>query len=317
VELLVVITIIGILMSLLLPAVQAAREAARQAQCSNNLKQLGLAAHLHVDRVGSFPSGGWGNDWVGDPTRGFGHMQPGGWVYSLLPFLEQQGLHDVGLLSYGTSSYQTANLQQTQTPLVMFICPTRRRVALYPFTLVSRSYGNMISTPPPSKVCSKTDYVINVGTTGQDELGSGVSTLSQGDTTTNWYQPDSNWNGISYQHSEVRPADVVDGLSNTILIGEKELDVNHYTDGQTYCDDNCIMAGLDNDIYRGGGGSTPPIQDAPGVASQNQFGSAHANICLFVFCDGAVHKIGYGIDPTTFLNLLSRNDRQAVDGSKF
>ena len=94
VELLVVITIIGILVGLLMPAIQAARESARQTQCSNNLKQLGIGASLHVDKTGYFPSGGWGNDWGGDPTRGFGKKQPGGWIYNLFPFIEQQALHE-------------------------------------------------------------------------------------------------------------------------------------------------------------------------------------------------------------------------------
>ncbi len=97
VELLVVIAIIGILIALLLPAVQAAREAARRSQCRNNLKQIGLAAQNHVSvykvishrRLADRPG-------RGDPDAGYGANQPGGWLYSLLPFMEEQQIHDMG-----------------------------------------------------------------------------------------------------------------------------------------------------------------------------------------------------------------------------
>src|SRR5579862_9232698 len=94
VELLVVITIIGILISLLLPAVNSAREAARQTQCKNNLKQLGLAACSHETINKFFPSGGWGWNWVGDPNQGYGPLQPGNWIYNVFPYCDQQALHD-------------------------------------------------------------------------------------------------------------------------------------------------------------------------------------------------------------------------------
>ncbi len=96
VELLVVITIIGILIALLLPAVQAAREAARQTQCKNNLKQLALGCLTHESIIKRFPSDGWGYGWTGDADRGTDWRQPGGWIYNILPYVEQQPLHDMG-----------------------------------------------------------------------------------------------------------------------------------------------------------------------------------------------------------------------------
>ena len=96
VELLVVITIIGILIALLLPAVQAAREAARTAQCQNNVKQLALGCLNHESVTRRFPTGGWGGCWTGDPDRGTDWRQPGGWIYNILPYAEQQAIHDLG-----------------------------------------------------------------------------------------------------------------------------------------------------------------------------------------------------------------------------
>ena len=96
VELLVVIAIIGILIALLLPAVQAAREAARRTQCRNQLKQLALGCLLHESSHGHLPAGGWGYTWTGDPDMGFGPRQPGGWIYSTLPFVEAGAIWQIG-----------------------------------------------------------------------------------------------------------------------------------------------------------------------------------------------------------------------------
>ena len=135
VELLVVITIIAILIALLLPAVQAAREAARRTQCTNNLKQLALGMLQHEERQQFLPSGGWGHWWIGDPDRGFGKEQPGSWFYSILPYIEQAELHELGKdgdPNTWTDTQKTGSARCQQTPLSVINCPTRRPAIVYP-----------------------------------------------------------------------------------------------------------------------------------------------------------------------------------------
>ncbi len=129
VELLVVIAIIGILVALLLPAIQAAREAARRNSCKNNLKQLALGWLNHESSTGHFPSGGWGAFWLGDPDRGTGGDQPGGWLYNILPYMEQQALHDLpsdGNPDEVTLEQIAGALEMLANPIAVINCPSRR-----------------------------------------------------------------------------------------------------------------------------------------------------------------------------------------------
>ena len=128
VELLVVITIIGMLVGLLLPAVNMAREAGRRTTCMNNLHQLSEACLSTPQKLNFFPSGGWGSNWVGIPDSGVGVNQPGGWIYQLLPYMEEDDLHDLG--KGGTNP--AASATRVSTPIPALYCPTRRAGLAYP-----------------------------------------------------------------------------------------------------------------------------------------------------------------------------------------
>ena len=131
VELLVVIAIIAMLVTLLLPAVQAAREAARRTQCMNNMRQLALGCLNHDGAHTFMPSGGWGRHWVCDPDRGFGQRQPGGWAYHVLPFIEANDIHGLGA-GADLETKRRLNKQRITTPQPIFHCPSRREAQLYP-----------------------------------------------------------------------------------------------------------------------------------------------------------------------------------------
>ena len=316
VELLVVITIIGILISLLLPAVQSAREAARRLQCSNNLKQMALGALNHEQANGFLPTGGWGYYWVGDPDRGFSKSQPGGWLYNILPYCEQQALHDLGA-GQADSVKQTAVLSLTHTPLAMANCPSRRPAALYPNafdggTFVAYNAGG-VSNTATNNVLAHTDYAANAGSK-TDGHKAGPTSLSN-ESSFAW-SPSSDFDGVMFERSQTSMAEIRDGTSNTILFGEKYLNPDCYTTGLDGGDNENMYAGYDNDNYRWTFATYPPRQDQPSYSCAYCYGSAHAAGFNAALCDGSVRSVSYSIDMPTLTYLGSRNDNQPIDGSK-
>jgi prepilin-type N-terminal cleavage/methylation domain-containing protein len=320
VELLVVITIIGILIALLLPAVQSARESARRAQCGNNLKQLGLACLAHEEKYGFYPSGGWGHQWVGDPDHGFGRRQPGGWLYDVLPFIEQEGLY---MLGAGGSAQQKKTAAETlqKTPLALVVCPSRRRPVLYPFRPDAvdwnRPYNPGIGgvRVGPVSMIAKTCYCINAGDTNPTYLfHAGPSTIA-GEAGHGW--PDTSMlTGVSYWRSEVCHAHVTDGASNTYLVGEKRLNPDNYSAWEGGGDSQSMYIGCDIDSIRYAGVEYPLHQDRPGTTDTWAFGGPHPAGCVFVFCDGSVRTVNFSIEPAVHARLGNRADGGAVDFSQ-
>ena len=323
VELLVVIAIIGILIAMLLPAVQAAREAARRIQCSNQLKQLATAFHLHHDAQNHFPTGGWGCQWTGDADRGFGVDQPGGWVYNILPYIEQEGLHELpgdGLFDAMTTLQKEKAAQLNQTPIATFNCPSRRPAKGYPIGALS-TWTCINSSNTNDDLMARTDYGAVGGwrNLAKPCVGSAnPTTLFQVDRNqyTGWFNAeDQNWNGIVYQRSKVSFDDVTDGTSNQYIVGEKYLCTDRYQDGEDSSDNETMYVGDDRDTIIN---TSPdldwdmPLQDTPGLGRRFGFGSAHPGGFNAAFCDGSVKTISYEIEQYVNSRLGSRADGETV-----
>lgn len=332
VELLVVITIIGMLMSLLLPAVQSAREAGRSTQCANNLRQLGFGALQHANQVGFFPSDGWGHLWIGDPDQGFGAKQPGSWMYSVLPFIDQKNLWSLGQGIPSDSQLaakEAVNYPIATTALAVYYCPSRRAVMAYPFQLFSSATvgANANENLFVQYGVGRLDYACNAGTVGTSFSvdANGPGTIS-GATSYGWLANNASnlkyLTGVCYQHSQITPAHLAaKGASNEYLFGEKYLDPDSYqTPAVDLGDNECAMAGSadDNTRVAGNNASVPctPMQDSAGHESSIIFGSAHPTGMHMVFCDGAVHTISYSIDWVTHGNLANRTTNVAIDPTK-
>jgi prepilin-type N-terminal cleavage/methylation domain-containing protein len=323
VELLVVIAIIGILIGLLLPAINAAREAGRRVQCDNNLKHLGLGCIHHESTFGWYPTGGWAWYWAGDPDRGYGRDQPGGWTYSILPFMECKALHDMGAGQTLAQKKVTFAIRE-QTAVPTFYCPTRRPAKLYPNPTYNPGNVNPVSQ------CARTDYAANSGgaDTGTVQRWNFWGAVGGDDPskiggTKGQALPDNRAdNGIIYATSMIRVVDITDGTNATYMLGEKYLDPDYYLSGTYGTDNNPLYCGFDWDWQRWGyaDASNPandnyPLQDQSGLDVPDAFGSAHPAVLNFAMCDGSVHAVAYTIDHAIHYYMCSRNDGKLFNKS--
>ncbi len=345
VELLVVIAIIGVLIALLLPAVQAARESARRTQCKNNLKQIGLASLTHLDTQKSFPTGGWGYHWVGDPDAGYGQNQPGGWAYNILPYIDEKPIRNIGKGTTGATKMAALG-QMMATPAPFFSCPSRRGGT------VGQQADSLENATPltnsGNKQAARADYAGNGGT---DLQTNGGPTNVPDPTQVGTYAAAAYFNGLSwwkdqtgviYAGSIIKLKQIPDGTSKTYLVGEKSMQPNCYDGrgtGDCPADNGSIFEGHDWDIIRwaSDGNTIPagptdkvngidwrPLRDEDHQKTETtdwgsgekwgetNFGSMHPNGGFFVMCDGSVQIISYGIDARIHYRLANRRDAQNV-----
>ncbi len=259
VELLVVIAIIGILIALLLPAVQAAREAARRMQCSNNLKQFGLALHNYHNTFGSLPPGFMAVNHEGNVSGGWA------WGVFVMPFLEQSALKDKLSASKYTLSEVITDpdlLEMLRMDLPVFNCPSSPMEPLREF----RGGGQMVATS--NYTCCRGFYQIR---------GDAHLTMNN--------------NGVLYGRSDTRFRDIIDGTSQTFMIGERTVLPVH-RDNPKRWPSWCGPGGL-------GIGSTvsSSVTGKPNhPTNMHYFSSDHPGGVQFCYADGSVHFIPETID---------------------
>ncbi|MEO0530580.1 MAG: DUF1559 domain-containing protein [Planctomycetota bacterium] len=302
VELLVVIAIIGILIGLLLPAVQAAREAARASQCRNNLKQIALAWHNHESAHGHLPTGGWAYNWIGDPDRGYGLDQPGGWRFTILEYLEESTLRSLPSGSTGPDRVQRV-AEMATSPVTAYYCPSRRVGTVKPDTTNYRLYNNQI----PS--ASKSDYAACRGSLSWAASNPQSPGTYAGAESYPWEKLIDERNGVVHQRSLIRFAQITDGTSSTLMVGEKLLNVDTHIDGFDLGDNQNPFNGADTDNMRSTDEENwPPLADRPGLAIVRRFGSSHPAGFHAALADASVRTVTYDIELDPYLALGGRND---------
>lgn len=330
VELLVVIAIIGILVALLLPAIQAARESARRTQCVNNLKQIGLAFQNHIDVNKFLPSGGYGwEDWPsysgdnGDNAGfpGYGGvpnkapLQGAGWLYQILPFMEQQIVWE----GSGQTGIQRA-WAPSQNAIPAYYCPSRRAavpdMGTNPQTRYLRDGYNI--GQPGSVNIGKNDYAAccenewwNAGDL-VDAFGGNAALVDQ-------LYPRYSWNGsgavrrtycMEYgpqkSQCEVHTIPALrDGTSNVAIVSEKRYGLRSVGTNPGY-DNEGYICGWDWDTIRPG--NYRPLPDALDYDTDSRFGSSHPAGINVVFGDGSIRLFSYDINMKAFAQAWHRSD---------
>ncbi len=289
IELLVVISIIGVLIALLLPAVQAAREAARRAQCTNNLKQMGIALQNYHDSLGAFPPG-----YVSGFDRNGADTGPGwGWAAMILPQMEQGNLFNS--INFSLPIEEPANGTVRLVGIQAFLCPSDTVKPIWTAT------QHDLMGKPVAPICdvSPSNYIGMYGTT----------------------EPGVDGVGIFSRNSKIAIRDITDGTSQTIIVGER----SHHLCEATWVG-AVTNASL---FPSPGSPAPPVVDNASGMvlghsgdrngpgaptSYVNQFSSRHPGGVNFLFVDGHVQFLKTTMNYSTYNALSTRAGGEVVGG---
>ncbi len=272
----------------------------------------------HESAMRYLPTGGWGYYWIGDPDKGYGVNQPGGWAYNILGYIELQNQRNLGA---GITDKPTRYAHLTtlvSTPVPDYVCPSKRGVTVYP--LAKRhpflAYNLPTCTNDNGCVLFRGDYRANAGNKSPgDQTGPGLAEISRYAWRTKQY------NGVVFQRSLIKMGQITDGTVQTLLVGEKYINVTNAENGEDGSDDQCVYTGHDRDNqgYTNEGYQPPegtpwtPEPDRENTASLSfRFGGSHPAGINASFCDGSVRHIPFDVDGKVFTLWGGRNDGETA-----
>ena len=283
----------------------------------NHLRQIGLGWINHESAHGFLPSSGWHPKWVGDADHGFGRSQPGGWVYSTLPYIEEQALFDLsgdGDPDNISSQQKVNGARLAQSPVEVMNCPSRRPAQLFDYILPT-SWDVYNANTVDAVV--RQDYAANSGReTGGEQSSLSPTSYAQAKSFNFDAEKGANHSGVSFKASEVKLKQVKDGTTKTYMVGEKYLNADSYFNGRDGADNHSMYQGYDRDVNRWTGQGLLPLNDRPGYENNFIFGSAHSSGWYVVLCDASVQLMSYDLDPLIHERMGSRADGEILDAPR-